>query len=146
MEVVVLEPIIEVKRVKKYFAIKEGFHTSYLHAVDGVTFSIGEGETLGLVGESGCGKSTFGRILLMLTPPSEGSIKFCGEELTKMNESKLLKKHSEFQMIFQDPFASLNPRHTVRTILEEPVIIHKIITVEKGPVGICEAAYEQRRH
>ena len=67
----------------------------------------------------------------MLTPPSEGSIRFCGEELTKMNESKLLKKRSQFQMIFQDPFASLDPRHTVRTILEEPVIIHKIVKSKK---------------
>lgn len=119
-----MQPVVEVKGLKKYFKIRKGWKEQYLRAVDDVSIAIMPGENLGLVGESGCGKSTFGRTLLMLTQPTAGSIQFCGEEITKYGKKELRQKRSQFQMIFQDPYACLNPRHTVRQILEEPMIIH----------------------
>ncbi|MGI6084036.1 MAG: ABC transporter ATP-binding protein [Acetivibrionales bacterium] len=126
-----METVIEAIGIKKYFPVKKGFQTDYLRAVDDVTLSIKRGETLGLVGESGCGKSTLGRTLLMLTEPTAGVIKLCNEDLTKISKSELRKKRNQFQMIFQDPYASLNPRHTVRKILEEPMIIHNLRASKK---------------
>jgi oligopeptide transport system ATP-binding protein len=95
-------------------------------AVDGLSFEVRKGETLGLVGESGCGKSTTGRLLLRLLEPSEGSVLFENQEITSLSKEELRKLRREMQMVFQDPYASLNPRHTVEKILEEPLIVHGI--------------------
>jgi len=95
-------------------------------AVDGVSFKVAKGETVGLVGESGCGKTTVGRTVMKLYEPTSGSIVFDGEEISKLSYKKMKPLRSKMQMIFQDPFASLNPRHTVGTIIEASYLIHKI--------------------
>lgn len=112
-------PIIEVKDLKKYFKVPAG----YLHAVDGVTFSINEGETLGVVGESGCGKSTLGRVVLHLLDNTGGQIFYKGEDITHVNNKKLGELREEMQIIFQDPYSSLNPRFTVSQTIGEPMHI-----------------------
>ena len=114
--------LLEVKNLKKYF--KSG--SKQLHAVDGVTFTLDEGKTLGVVGESGCGKSTTGRMIMGLLEPTDGSIAFNGIELTTLSKSEMRKIRRDIQMVFQDPYASLNPRHTIEKILEEPLIVHGI--------------------
>lgn len=116
------KPFIEVKGLKKYFPTAHGM----LHAVDDVDFTIHRGKTLGLVGESGCGKSTTGRVILRLLEPTDGSIYFEGEDLASFNKSKMEKKRKDLQIIFQDPFSSLNPRKTVSQTIMEPMIIHKL--------------------
>ena len=119
--------LLEVKNLKKYFPVKKGFLrrvTGYIKAVDGIDFSLRQGETLGLVGESGCGKSTAGRAILRLIPVSEGSIFFRGRDLLTLKDRELREARRAFQMIFQDPYASLNPRMTVGQILGEPLKIH----------------------
>jgi oligopeptide transport system ATP-binding protein len=117
-----------VKDVKMYFPVTSGIifqrKVADVKAVDGVTFSIKQGETLGLVGESGCGKTTLGRAVLLLYKPTAGSITFRGEELTTMKGGTLRRMRRNMQMIFQDPYASLNPRMTVGSIIAEPLIIH----------------------
>ena len=95
-----------------------------LKAVDGVSFDLAAGETLGLVGESGCGKSTLARLILALLPPSRGQVFFTGEELTRLSAERLKAMRRQMQIIFQDPYSSLNPRMTVGHILEEPFVIH----------------------
>lgn len=116
--------LIEINNLKKYFPIKTGmFKKSYVQAVDGVSFHINKGETLGLVGESGCGKTTLGRTILRLHEPTEGSIIYSGEDITKVNMTPYRKK---LQIIFQDPYASLDPRMTVGDIIGEPLDIHNI--------------------
>ncbi|WP_019377472.1 ABC transporter ATP-binding protein [Virgibacillus halodenitrificans] len=120
-------PLVEVKNIKKYFPIKKslfGKSTSYVKAVDDVSFAINKGETLGLVGESGCGKSTTGRLLMNLLEATDGKIYFEGNEITSLSENEIRKARKDFQMIFQDPYASLNPRMTVKDIINEPLIIH----------------------
>ena len=112
-------PILEVKDLKKYFSVRAGA----LHAVDGLTFSINEGETLGVVGESGCGKSTLGRVILHLHESTGGQVFFKGEDITHVNRKRLSQLRHEMQFIFQDPFASLNPRMTVFQTLAEPLLI-----------------------
>ena len=114
-----METILEVNNLKKYFPV--GGRT--LHAVDDITFSINKGETLGVVGESGCGKSTMGRTLLHLHESTSGTIRFKGEDITKINKKKLSELRKEMQFIFQDPFSSLNPRFTVYQTLAEPLEI-----------------------
>jgi len=109
--------ILEVKNLKKYFQTPRGT----LHAVDDVSFSIEKGKTLGIVGESGCGKSTTGRCILRLLEPTSGQILFEGEDLTKLKPGEMRKKRKELQMIFQDPFSSLDPRKTVNQIISEPI-------------------------
>lgn len=116
------KPLIQVKGLKKYFKTPHGM----LHAVDDVNFDIYKGKTLGLVGESGCGKSTTGRTILRLLEPTGGNIIFEGEDLASFNKSKMEKKRKDLQMIFQDPFSSLNPRKTVSQTIMEPMIIHKL--------------------
>ena len=118
------EYLVEVNDLKQYFPIKTGFgKTIPLKAVDGVSFAIKPGETLGLVGESGCGKTTVGRSLLQLYKPTGGDVIFKGEKVTDKN-IKLLRK--EMQMVFQDPYSSLNPRMTVEDIIGEPLDVHKL--------------------
>lgn len=113
--------ILEVKNLKKYFNTPKGL----LHAVDDVNFSIERGKTLGVVGESGCGKSTTGRVILRLLEATGGEIFFEGENIREFSKDKMIKLREDMQIIFQDPFASLNPRMTVSEIIAEPLIIHK---------------------
>ena len=118
------EYLVEVKNLKEYFPIKTGlFGTSFLKAVDGVSFNIKPGETLGLVGESGCGKTTVGRTLLRLYEPTGGEFHFDGQLVTNKNITDLRK---QMQMVFQDPYSSLNPRMTVEDIIGEPLDVHKM--------------------
>ncbi|PFG07319.1 dipeptide ABC transporter ATP-binding protein [Bacillus sp. es.034] len=121
------EPLLKVENLKKHFPITGGIlgrPVSSVKAVDGVSFTVNKGETLGIVGESGCGKSTTGRMLMRLIDPSEGKVTFEDRELTSLSNSDMRKIRREMQMVFQDPFASLNPRHTVEKILEEPLKVH----------------------
>lgn len=120
-------PLLEVKNLKKYFNTPKGT----LHAVDDVTFSIEAGKTLGIVGESGCGKSTTGRSILRLIEPTSGTVMFDGKDVTKLNKEEMRKLRSDMQIIFQDPFSSLDPRKTVSEIIDEPLKINKIITDKK---------------
>ena len=121
--------LLEVKHLKKYFPIKGGVFSKtigYVYAVDDVNFTLAKGETLGLVGESGCGKSTTGRAILRLIEPTDGELHFEGEDITKLEKSAMRALRREMQIIFQDPYASLNPRMTVGSIIGEPLEIHKI--------------------
>lgn len=123
------ENLIEVKNLVKNYPIKGGFfdrEIASVQAVSNVSFSIKKGETLGLVGESGCGKSTLGRCLLRLIEPTSGQIFFKGQDITKIPTGELRKLRKSIQIIFQDPYASLNPRMTVQSILSEPLEIHKL--------------------
>ncbi len=117
--------ILEVQNLKKYFPVKSGFKKLTLKAVDGVSFTINRGETLGLVGESGCGKTTVGRTLLQLYKPTDGKVIFEGQEVTDKNINEMRKR---MQMVFQDPYSSLNPRMTVEDIIGEPLDVHKLYT------------------
>ena len=127
---VVREPLLEVEGLKKYFPIKQGLlwdkTVDYVRAVDDVSFEIYPGETLGLVGESGSGKSTTGYCVLQLLKPTEGSVRFLGQELTTMKREALREMRREMQIVFQDPYASLNPRMTVGDIVGEPLLVHGI--------------------
>jgi peptide/nickel transport system ATP-binding protein len=121
-------PLVQVEDLKMYFPIKSGLvldrHVGDIKAVDGVSFSIQRGETLGLVGESGCGKSTVGRTILRLYEPTDGSIVFDGQDVTRLSEGELRPLRRRMQMVFQDPFASLNPRHSVARMVSEPLRVH----------------------
>ncbi len=130
------EPLVRVANLKKYFPITRGIviqrTVGYVRAVDGISFSIARGETLGLVGESGCGKTTAGRTLLGLYPATDGVLQIDGVDVRKAKGSQLLAIRRKTQMIFQDPFASLNPRWTVRAIVGEPLHVHKLYDNEKA--------------
>ncbi|MBV8256322.1 MAG: ATP-binding cassette domain-containing protein [Actinobacteria bacterium] len=124
------DALVEVEDLRVWFPIKSGVvldrHVGDVKAVDGVSLTVRRGETLGLVGESGCGKSTIGRTLLRLYEPTGGRIVFDGQEITKLGEAELRPLRSRMQMIFQDPFASLNPRHSIGRIVGEPMRVHGI--------------------
>ena len=117
-----MDNLLTVTHLKKYFDVPAG----HLHAVDDVSFSIKRGETLGVVGESGCGKSTLGRVLLGLHPATSGDIIFEGMDLSTFSKNEMIPVRREMQIIFQDPYASLNPRFTVAQIIEEPLRLHKV--------------------
>ncbi len=135
------ELLLEVEGLKKYFPITGGLFgkkQGEVKAVDDVSFYVKKGETLGIVGESGCGKSTTGRLLMRLIEASDGRILFEDKEITKMSKSELRKIRRDIQMVFQDPYASLNPRHSVEQILEEPLIVHGIGTKEERKKQVRE--------
>lgn len=122
-------PVLEVAGLKNHFPIKKGLlrrNASYVYAVDGVDFSIAEGETLGLVGESGCGKSTVARTVLRLVEPTAGSIKLNGCDITHLGKAAMRPHRREMQIIFQDPFASLDPRMSAGDIVGEPMLVHRV--------------------
>ena len=120
--------LLSVADLQKWFPVRQGMlierTVDHVKAVDGVSFDIAEGETLGLVGESGSGKSTTGYCVLQLLKPTNGSVKFMGRELTTMGRGELRELRREMQIVFQDPYSSLNPRMTVGTIVEEPMLVH----------------------
>jgi peptide/nickel transport system ATP-binding protein/oligopeptide transport system ATP-binding protein len=120
--------LLEVSDLQKWFPVRKGLlierTVDHVKAVDGVSFEIGEGETLGLVGESGSGKSTTGYCVLQLLKPTAGSVRFMGRELTTMGRNDLRELRKEMQIVFQDPYSSLNPRMTVGTIVGEPMLVH----------------------
>lgn len=134
--------LVEVRHLKKYFPIKSGIlfqrEVAAVKAVDDVSFDIYEGETLGLVGESGCGKSTTGRTILQLYRATSGSVKVEGEELTMLKGEPLRKMRRKMQMIFQDPYASLNPRMSVGRIVAEPLVVHGIGTKKEREERVAE--------
>ncbi|CAH2715634.1 Oligopeptide transport ATP-binding protein OppF [Neobacillus rhizosphaerae] len=150
------EFLLEVNGLKKYFPITGGIFgkkQGEVKAVDDVSFYVKKGETLGIVGESGCGKSTTGRLLIRLIEASDGTIIFEDKEITSLSKSELRKTRRDIQMVFQDPYASLNPRHSVEQILEEPLIVHGIGTPEERRkqvkemlevVGLC--SYHAKRY
>ncbi|MBQ7796257.1 MAG: dipeptide ABC transporter ATP-binding protein [Lachnospiraceae bacterium] len=117
-------PLLEVKNLKKYFNTPRGL----LHAVDDVTFTLERGKTLGVVGESGCGKSTTGRSILRLLEPTGGEVLFEGQDITKLSKEEMRAKRKDMQIIFQDPYSSINPRKTVGQIIADPLEINNIIT------------------
>ena len=117
------KPLLEVKNLKKYYYVPSGT----LHAVDDVSFTLNEKKTLGVVGESGCGKTTLGRTILRLITPTSGQILFEGKDLMNLSESEMRHKRRDMQLIFQDPFSSLNPRKTIVETIEEPIILSKMI-------------------
>ncbi|CAM3273948.1 dipeptide ABC transporter ATP-binding protein [Filibacter tadaridae] len=121
--------LLEVHNIKKYFPIKKKLFSKkkeFIKAVDGISFTVKKGETLSIVGESGCGKSTTGRVLMKLLEATEGKIVFEGNDITGLSDDEIRPLRKEFQMVFQDPYASLNPRLTVKEIIEEPLIVHNI--------------------
>ena len=139
------EHLLQVKGLKKHFPIRRGLLqrvTDHVHAVDGVSFDLRAGETLGLVGESGCGKSTTGRCILRLIEPTAGEVWFEGQDVTQAGRDELRALARDMQIIFQDPFASLNPRMTVGAIVGEGLVIHQLASnaqeIEQRVVKLLE--------
>ena len=123
-----MKPLVETRSLARHYPVRTGGflrrQTTLLRAVDGVNLAIAPGETLGLVGESGCGKSTLGRMLVKLNPPTSGELLFDGKDVTRLDGSDLLALRRAMQIVFQDPFGSLNPRMSVESIVMEPLLIH----------------------
>jgi len=135
------EPLLSVEHLKKYFPIHRGVFgrvADYVKAVDDISFNIHTGETFGLVGESGCGKTTAGRAILRLLEPDGGTIRFDGIDLRSIGRQELRRKRRDMQIIFQDPYASLNPRMTIRTIVGEPFAIHHIASGKERENRVAE--------
>ena len=136
------EALLQVKNLVKHFPITQGIifqkKIGAVHAVDGVSFDIYKGETLGLVGESGCGKSTTGRTIIQLYRPTSGQVIFEGVDLVSVKGEALRKTRRRMQMIFQDPYASLNPRMTIGEIIAEPLVIHKILDADAARDKVSE--------
>jgi oligopeptide transport system ATP-binding protein len=132
------QPLVRVDELKMHFPVTKGIviqrQVGAVRAVDGVSFSISKGDTLGLVGESGCGKTTAGRTILGLYPITSGKVKIKGQDIQSANKKQMLAIRRKAQMIFQDPFASLNPRWTVNSIVGEPIRVHKLLNTEKERV------------
>jgi peptide/nickel transport system ATP-binding protein len=145
-------PILRVRELRKYFQAARGS----LHAVDDISFDIEKGKTLGMVGESGCGKSTTGRLLVRLHEATSGSIVYDGSEMTVASPRELKALRTRMQMIFQDPYSSINPRHTVATIIGEPLKIHGKVKSNKeyedrvhqlmATVGLADRLYDAYPH
>ncbi len=148
--------LLKVEDLKKYFPIRTGLFsrkTGDVKAVDGVSFEVFEGETLGIVGESGCGKSTTGRVIMRLHEATDGRVTFDGLELNSLSNDAMRKVRRDIQMVFQDPYASLNPRHSIGKILEEPLIVHGIGTAAERKKKVIEflevvglSAYHAKRY
>lgn len=135
------KPVLKVKDLKKHFPVKKGLlrrTVGHVYAVDGVSFEIGHGETLGLVGESGCGKSTVGRTILRLIEPTDGSIEIGGEDITHLDKGALRRYRREMQIIFQDPFSSLNPRMSAGDIVGEPLMVHGLANGKEREEQVAE--------
>src|SRR5262249_52517093 len=134
-------PLLEVKDLVKHYAVHGGglrWHAGTVHAVDGDSFSLGVGETLGMVGESGCGKSTVARPVLRLVEPTSGSIKLNGTDIAPLSKSELRPVRRSMQIVFQDPFASLNPRMTAGDIVGEPLSVHGLASGEAKEARVAE--------
>lgn len=135
------QPLLEVKNLKQYFPMKGGIlgrTLNYVRAVDGVSFDVYEGETLSIVGESGCGKSTTGRAILRLDEPTDGEIRFQGVDLAGLNHAEMRKMRKHLQVVFQDPYASLNPRQTVGRMLKEALGIAAVLPKAKWRERVIE--------
>jgi oligopeptide/dipeptide ABC transporter ATP-binding protein len=138
-------PVVEVTGLKKHFPVKKGVlrrTAGYVYAVDGVSFTLAQGETLGLVGESGCGKSTVARTVLRLIEPTDGTIRLSGHDITRLGKTELRPHRREMQIIFQDPFSSLNPRMSAGDIVGEPLYVHGIAS-GKEKEEITASLFEQ---
>jgi len=134
-------PLLEVTDLVKHYAVRGGVlrrRVGTVHAVDGVSFSVGKGETLGLVGESGCGKSTVARSVLRLVEPSSGAIKLNGIDIIGLSKAEMRPHRRSMQIVFQDPFASLNPRMTAGDIVGEPLIVHGLASGQKKQERVAE--------
>lgn len=146
-------PLLEVKELCKYFDVKG---KRKLHAVDNVSFTVEEGKTLGVVGESGCGKSSLGRTILRLIEPTSGQILFKGQDITKLNKSQMRDLRAQMQIIFQDPYSSINPRMTVSDIIKQPMIVNRTYRTSQemnqrvrelmDTVGLAERIYDAYPH
>ncbi|MEI3604197.1 dipeptide ABC transporter ATP-binding protein [Pseudogracilibacillus sp. SE30717A] len=135
------KPLLEVSGLKKHFDIKGGVFgrkVGTVQAVNDISFTVMEGEILGIVGESGCGKSTTGKAILRLIEPTEGKVTFEDHDLTNLSDEEMRKLRRDMQMIFQDPYASLNPRHTVEKIISEPLLIHGVKSSEQRSQRVKE--------